>query len=85
MTVWSEDKLDLLPREDSLRKFFVRVKGDPDAEKEKLDQIFGPVQIVRAPGLEDEFGFVTEKMSEGSYEEKAERLGNILHMIRVEE
>lgn len=85
MTVWSAEKLELLPLEKFRRKFFVRMKGDPEKEKEALDRIFGSVQIVKAEGLDDEFGFVTERMCEGEYSQCAEKLEGILHMIRVEE
>ena len=85
MAVWSEEKLELLPREESRRRFFVRVKGDPESDRENVEQIFGSVKIVKISELAEEFGFVTEEMSEGEYAEKAEKTEGILHMIRIEE
>ena len=35
--------------------------------------------------VEGEFGFMTEKIKESVYEEKASQFSNILHMMRVEE
>ena len=82
--MWSSEKLTLEDR--SERRFFVRVKGDREELQEQVAAVFGMVQFVQAEGLSGEFGFVTEKMPEGSYEEKAERFGGqILGMIRVEE
>ena len=50
-----------------------------------MEKLFGAVQIVKVPALEDEFSFVTEVMTEGDYRKKAEELPEILHMIRIEE
>ena len=84
--MWSSEKLTLEDRRDVERRFFVRVKGDREELQEQVAAVFGMVQFVQAEGLSGEFGFVTEKMPEGSYEEKAERFGgHILGMIRVEE
>ena len=84
--MWSSEKLTLEDRRDVERRFFVRVKGDREELQEQVAAVFGMVQFVQAEGLSGEFGFVTEKMPEGSYEEKAERFGGqILGMIRVEE
>ena len=84
--MWSSEKLTLEDRRDVERRFFVRVKGDREELQEQVAASFGMVQFVQAEGLSGEFGFVTEKMPEGSYEEKAERFGGqILGMIRVEE
>ena len=84
--MWSSEKLTLEDRRDVERRFFVRVKGDREELQEQVAAVFGMVQFVQAEGLSGEFGFVTEEMPEGSYEEKAERLGGqILGMIRVEE
>lgn len=84
MTMWKSDKLELLPLADTRKRFFVRISGDADAMKAYLDSRFGPVKIVRAEGLEGEFGFLTEEMTEGTYETIAKEFPGILHMIRVE-
>ncbi len=84
MTMWKNEKLELLPLDDTSKKFFVRIKGDADAMKAHLESAFGPITIVKVEGLEGEFGFVTEVMTEGKYKEKAEEFPGILHMIRVE-
>ena len=41
-------------------------------------------EIVRAEGLDEEFGFVTEEMTEGKYEKIAKEFPGIIHMIRME-
>lgn len=85
MTMWKSEKLVLEPIEDTCKRFFVRVSGNADEMQEKVESLFGPVQIVKVPALENEFGFVTEVMTEGDYGKKAEELPEILHMIRIEE
>ena len=84
MTMWKSEKLELLPIADTSKKFFVRISGDPMAMKAYLDSRFGPVEIVQVEGLEDEFGFVTERMTEGTYDAIAQEFPGIIHMIRVE-
>lgn len=84
--MWSSEKMALEDRKDVERRFFVRMKGSLEEQRGYVASVFGMVQFVQAEGVSDEFGFVTEKMPEGSYEEKAERFGGqILGMIRVEE
>ena len=83
MTMWKSDKLELLPIRRTRKQFFVRIKGEPEALKAHLESLFGPIEVVQAEGLDGEFGFVTEKMSEGAYEENAQEFPGILHMIRV--
>ncbi|MBQ7065833.1 MAG: homoserine dehydrogenase [Lachnospiraceae bacterium] len=78
---WDPDKLQLSSIENAKRKFFVRVEGN---DKAKVEAAFGKVNFVDA-GFADELGFVTEVISEKEYKEKAEKAGNVLSMIRVEE
>ena len=85
MTMWKSEKLILEPIEDTCKRFFVRVSGNPEEMKEKVENLFGEVQVVKVPALENEFGFMTVVVTEGDYRKKAEELPEILHMIRIEE
>ncbi len=85
MTMWKSEKLELLPIEDTEKRFFVRISGDEKMRREETEAAFGAVTFVRAEGLENEFGIVTEVMTEGAYRKIAEKFEGILHMIRVEE
>lgn len=85
MTMWKNEKLSLLPIKNSCKRFFVRMRGELSKRREEVESVFGTVRFVIADGLADEFGFVTEMMSEGDYQEKAEKTEGILHMIRIEE
>ncbi|MBO5461276.1 MAG: homoserine dehydrogenase [Ruminococcus sp.] len=81
---WSEEKIMPLPVGESSKKFFVRIAGTQDELKEKIENNFGTVQTVCVEGLDNEFGFVTEMMTEDEYAKKAEAFENILSRIRIE-
>lgn len=80
---WKPEKQVLTDVSSTEKPFFVRMKGDA-LEKENLEKVFGPIKVIGA-GLEGEFGFVTEKMSEASYQERAAKVDGIIGMIRVRE
>ncbi len=84
MTMWKNEKLTLLPIEDTCKRFFVRMNGDADKRRDEVEALFGNVRFLNVEGLSDEFGFVTEVMTEGEYGKKAEKAEGILHMIRIE-
>ena len=50
----------------------------------EIERVFGPVQKVTVDELNDEFGIVTEVMTEGEYRKKASQIDGLLHMIRIE-
>lgn len=83
MAFWSSKKLELTDISNSSRKFFVRVKGTPETELAKVQEVFGNVQPVVVADVDGEFGFVTEEMTEAEYKVKAENFGEVLGMIRV--
>ena len=85
MTMWKNEKLTLLPIEDTEKKFFIRISGNADERLAEAEKVFGPVQIVTVDGLNDEFGVVTEVMTERDYLERSSQIEGILHMIRIED
>ena len=80
---WDEEHLPLMPLDDVENRFFVRMKGTLVDNLCRVEKVFGKVQALSVPELADEFAFITEKMTEGSYKEKASQCDNILSMIRV--
>ena len=65
--------------------FRSRIRGNEEELLPRLRDSFGEVEVVRAEGLEGEFGFVTPVMMEGDYVTRANIYRDqILHMIRVE-
>lgn len=83
MMSWSSHGLDMVDTKEVEHKFFVRMKGNPVENHTAVEEVFGEVKILALPELEGEFGFVTEKMSEGDYDEKAGKLAGIVSRIRV--
>lgn len=76
--MWDEEKLELEDFSKSKKHFFVRTKAD----KKDIESIFGNVEYVDA-GISGETGFITEKISEEKFSEKADKLG-IISRIRIE-
>lgn len=83
MSFWSSSKLQLTDISNSEKQFFVRVKGNPEEDLEKVEKIFGKAEPIVLPELKGEFGFITEVMSEAAYEEKAKQYGEVINRIRV--
>lgn len=79
---WADEKQELTPVDEVVRRFFVRVSGDRAANAAKAAEAFGKVEEVDA-GIADEYAFVTDMIAEGDYKEAAEKMGNVIHMIRV--
>lgn len=85
MTIWESTKLTLVPISETSKRFFVRIAGNADERLEEVRSVFGEVEPVYAEGLTDEFGIITEVMTEKVYTEKASHIEGILHRIRVED
>ncbi len=83
MTIWSSKKLKLSDMKKAQHKFFIRVAGNTGKIKEQAALLFGQVEEVKAPGIENEYAFITMRMSEETYQEKAADMGSIISMIRV--
>ena len=77
--MWSEEKLPLEDFSKSRKKFFVRTT----AAKGEIEEVFGEVKYVDA-GIDGETGFITPKVSEKDFAEKADKLGSIISRIRIE-
>ena len=82
MAVWSAEKLDLKDSSERSTQFFVRVKGS-ESLLEDLRQSFGEITVIRAEGMEEEFGFETPVMKEGEFLKCAEAYAQIFKWIRV--
>ena len=78
---WDKEELTLSSMDDSVKRFFVRVK---DADFAKAKEVFGDVEEIDAQ-IAGEKGFFTQAMSEKAFKEKSAQVGEILSRIRVEE
>lgn len=83
MSFWSSKKLELTSIESAKRRFFVRIHGNQDAMLADIQAAFGTVEVVTLEGVKDEFGLITQVMTEGQYHEAAGKLDTILSMIRI--
>ncbi len=81
-TLWSHEKLDLLPTAEVKNMFFVRLGGTKAENEQKVAEVFGKVDEVDA-GFADEYAFVLPEMTEGDFEKGAEKLGNVLNRFRI--
>lgn len=82
-TPWDEEKLPLMSIDEVENRFFVRMKGTLIDNLCRVEKVFGKVQALSVPELPDEFGFITDRMKEKEYREKAAQFDNVLSMIRV--
>ena len=78
---WDKEELQLSSMDDSVKRFFVRVK---DADFAKAKEVFGNVEEIDAQ-IAGEKGFFTQAMSEKTFKEKSAQVGEIISRIRVEE
>ena len=78
---WDKEELHLSSMDDSVKRFFVRVK---DADFVKAKEVFGDVEEIDAQ-IAGEKGFFTQAMSENAFKEKSAQVGEIISRIRVEE
>ena len=81
---WKEDKKQLVGLESVKSRFFIRVKGSENESISEIKTLFGDGQAVTADGIYDEYGFVTDEMTEGEFEDKAAKCDKIITKIHYE-
>lgn len=80
MCFWDAEAVTLTGIDQDSRRFFVRVAGDKEREAIAVFQHLSVIEV-EVPG---EFAFVTEKMTEKEFNEKAQAVG-IISRIRIED
>ena len=83
MVGWSSKKLELMDVKNVENRFFVRMGGSYTENLPKVEEVFGPVDSKVLAEVNGEFAFITGKMTEAEYQEKAAKLDDIRGMIRV--
>ena len=78
MTIWQPQKLHLVEYTLYKSRFFVRAKNGTE---DKARALFGDIAICHAEGVDGEYGFVTEPMTVGDFEEKKSQLGGFIARI----
>lgn len=80
--VWKEEKIELSAFEDINNKFFVRLSGSDNLNKDKVAEVFGNVENVKA-SVADEYAFTTDVLSEGEFAAKIKEFDNVMNVIRI--
>ncbi len=80
---WSSEKIELIPMDKVKNSFFVRVKGSVDTEGKQVKDMFGIDSFIETEELNDEFAFITDVMPEGEFNEKLDKLPNVIGRIRA--
>ena len=75
------EKAELSPKDNAVRRFFVRVPGNL---KDQAKEIFGnDVEVVKRNSIPDEFAFVTDLVSEKDFDEKLWKMDSVKGYIRL--
>ncbi len=80
MCFWDNKQVKLMDIADTERRFFVRVEA---AKKQDALAAFGSVEEINA-GIAEEFAFVTDVMTEKTFNEKISVIGGMINRIRIE-
>ncbi len=78
MTIWEQDKVELGDRTNFACRFFVRVADTTSMET--IEKVFGEVEYVTLADVSGEYAFLTEKLTEGAFEEKSKQVDMIMRI-----
>ena len=78
MTIWEQDKVELGDRTNFACRFFVRVADA--TSKETIEKVFGEVEYVTLADVSGEYAFLTDKLTEGAFEEKSKQVDIIMRI-----
>ena len=78
MTIWEQDKVELGDRANFACRFFVRVADTTSTET--IEKVFGEVEYVTLADVSGEYAFLTEKLTEGAFEEKSKQVDMIMRI-----
>lgn len=78
MTIWEQDKVELGDRTNFVCRFFVRVADT--TSQETIEKVFGEVEYVTLADVSGEYAFLTEKLTEGAFEEKSKQVDMIMRI-----
>ena len=79
-----DEKVELSSMDNATRAFFVRVKGTKAERIDEIRKTYGDVTAIELDGVSDEFGFVTEPMTEKKFREEYNNTKDAISRIRLE-
>ena len=79
MTIWEDEKQAVAPMDEMENRFFVRISA---SERAKAEAEFDDIEPVDA-GIPDEFGFITGKMKEKTFNDTIAGFDTFITRIRV--
>ena len=79
MCFWENDNVRVADSKKDQGKFFVRVNS---AQKEAAMETFGSLAEINV-GIVEEFGFMTQAMTEQEFNDKIEKIGGCINRIRI--
>ena len=84
---WTSEKQVIQPMEDSSHKYFVRISGVYESQKDKLQELLGTCKVITLEGA-DEFALLTEVLNEKQFRDAKAAFeaadGKVLQVIRAE-
>lgn len=80
---WEKTKLVLTDFSTSTKMFFVRVSGKLEEKAKLCENAFGVCKFMILEGEENEFGLLTQTISEGEFSEAANKVDGIISRIRL--
>ncbi len=85
MQIWEPGKLELGNFDEWKHKFLVRIQSADidDVDMEDVQEAFGDVLYIKAPGVENETAFVTTPIEEGKFREAIQKFNGVLNTVRV--
>ena len=75
------EKAQLSPKDNAVRRFFVRVPSD--LKDQALDVFGNDVEVVKRNSIPEEFAFVTDLLSEKDFEERLWKMDSVKGYIRL--
>lgn len=82
-TNWSNESMHILPMDKVDGRFFTRIGGK---DKEQIKELFPGASFVELEDLQEEFGFVSENMTQGEYHSRIGKVtAPVLGMIRIKD
>ena len=82
---WKESEKQMHSIEEVSRRFLVRFKETSETTQPQMKELFDASKVIVLEASKAEFAVITGVMTEAEYKRKAEKVLDILGMIRIEE